>query len=294
MNDLVLSENANFNVMAQAMGIDNETGGSSSTLARIRIHHNAIMGTTEIDGKRMKIEVVEGGTFKLEIPDGPTYYAKSARFRPFMQRFMYQRFIPSSGDRPNTFIKTVMANDLNSDLKDNFGTFNCGKPSGYIKDFKALSTSMQDLIRATKRVRVMFGVIELIDPVDETGEEVDVGATPVIWEVNNRDAFKDLGEVFKKFVQMKHLPPQHYVDLSTKEVPLPNGDSFYLPTAKVDSELIPLTDEDQSMFHDFVSWVENYNNYVMNAWNDKAIRNAEDEDASDIQDYVDLDIEMED
>ena len=32
-----------------------------------------------------------------------------------------------------------------SNLKDNKGNFNCGKPAGYIKDFKALPVHMQDL-----------------------------------------------------------------------------------------------------------------------------------------------------
>ena len=43
------------------------------------------MGEEEVKGKMTKVEVVEGGTYKLEIPDGETYFATSAKIRPYMQ-----------------------------------------------------------------------------------------------------------------------------------------------------------------------------------------------------------------
>ena len=44
---------------------------------------------------------------------------------------------------------------------------------GYIKDFKALSEDMQKLIRTIKRVRVIFGLATLTNPVDESGKKVN-------------------------------------------------------------------------------------------------------------------------
>ena len=39
-----------------------------------------------------------------------------------------------------------------------------------------------------------------------------IGATPFIWEVENRDAFKTFGtNVFNKLNKMKRLPIQHNV-----------------------------------------------------------------------------------
>jgi hypothetical protein len=46
------------------------------------------MGTAEVNGKPVNGRL-EGGTYKLEIPDGPTYYASSNA--SIMQRFMYKR-----------------------------------------------------------------------------------------------------------------------------------------------------------------------------------------------------------
>ena len=189
---------SNFTDMAKLMGMsaDTEQAPKVSTLARLRINHSAIMGESEVNGKKVKMEVVEGGTYKLEIPDGPTYYASKAVVRPYVQRFMYKRFVMGNDKTPNRYIKTVMADNLNIDLKDNDGGFNCGKPAGYIQDFKALPEKTQDLIRQIKRVRAVFGTVQLVDPVDASGNPVEVAEMPFIYEVENRDAFKTIGCVY--------------------------------------------------------------------------------------------------
>ena len=158
----------NYAVMAKAMGMasESDTKKKSSTLARLRINHSPLMGQSEINGKSVNVEVVEGGTYKLEVQDGETFYSTTASVRPFMQRYMYKRFVMGSGDTPNKYIKTVMNDNLNVDLKDNDGGFNCGKPAGYIQDFKALDQSTQDLIKQIKRVRVIFGTIDMKDAVE--------------------------------------------------------------------------------------------------------------------------------
>ena len=94
MNQVTINT-GNFNAMAEAMGmnVDTQQKSQASTLARLRINHSPIMGEETINGKKVKVEVVSGGTYKLEIPDGPTYYATSATIRPYLQRFMYKRFV---------------------------------------------------------------------------------------------------------------------------------------------------------------------------------------------------------
>lgn len=280
---------ANFADMAKLMGVNAEVQATkASTLARFRIHHSPIMGEAEVNGKSVKMEVVEGGTYKLEIPDGPTYYAKDAIIRPFVQRYMYKRFVMGNDSSPNRYIKTVMADNLNVDLKDNDGGFNCGKPAGYIQDFKALPEKTQDLIRQIKRVRAVFGVVELVDPVDASGNPVTVDATPFIWEVENRDAFKTIGDVFNKLGKMRRLPPMHKVNLATEERQLPNGNSFYLPTAKLDIQtVLDLDDETQETLGNFLAWITNYNEYIVGAW-DENVSKHEDVDTETVEDFIDI------
>jgi len=278
----------NYAVMAKAMGIANEGKGKSksSSLARLRINHAPVMGTAEVNGKNVNVEVIEGGTYKLDIPDGETFYSTTAKVRPFVQRYMYKRFVMGTNDSPNKYIKTVMNDNLNVDLKDNDGGFNCGKPAGFIQDFKALDQSTQDLIKQIKRVRVILGTVELVNPVNASGDSVEVGVTPFIWEVENRDAFKILGNCFVKLSKMKRLPPQHNIEVATEQRKLPNGNSFYIPSVSLNlTSIIKLSEEDQQTFADFMQWIDNYNDYIINAWNENS-RKKEDMDMDIVQDLV--------
>ena len=280
----------NFTDMAKLMGMsaDTDQAPKVSTLARLRISHTPIMGESEVNGKKVKMEVVEGGTYKLEIPDGPTYYASKATIRPYVQRFMYKRFVMGNDKTPNRYIKTVMADNLNIDLKDNDGGFNCGKPAGYIQDFKALPEKTQDLIRQIKRVRAVFGTVELVDPVDASGNPVEVAEMPFIYEVENRDAFKTIGGVFTKLGKMRRLPPMHYVTLTTSEQSLPNGNSFYLPEVQLDLQnTLDLDDDAQETLGNFLAWITNYNEYISGAW-DENVSKHEEVDTATVDEFIDI------
>jgi len=294
MNQVTTIDSNNFSAMAQAMGMNADAKQQStkaSTLARLRIQHTPLMGEAEVKGKKTKVEVVSGGTYKLENPDGPTVYADSVKIRPYLQRFMHKKFVMGSDSRPNRFVKTVMSNDLNSDMKDNDGGFNCGKPAGYIKDWAALPDSMKDLIKSIKRVRALFGVVELVNPTDAEGNTVEAASTPFIWEIDNRDAFKTVGEVFTKLSKMRRLPPQHHVSMETKEVPLPNGSSFYVPETSLDlNTTLEMDNEAQENFANFMAWIENYNTYILNSWDENMHKNEE-VDTDTVEAFVDIDEE---
>jgi hypothetical protein len=284
----------NYAAMAQQMGMSTAMPSSekkkSSNLPRLRIHHNPLMGEMEVKDKMVKVEVVDGGTYKLEVPEDQTYYATSAIIRPFLQRFMYKRFIMGTDNSPNRYVKTVMANDLNSDMKDNDGGFNCGKPSGWIEDFAALPDTMKDLIRSIKRARVLLGTVELVDPVDEDGNSVTLSPSPFIWEIENRDAFKTVGGIFTQLSKMRHLPPQHNFIATTEKRELPNGNCFYLPKVQLDaSKTIDISDsESQETLANFLAWISNYNEYILGAWDENKHKN-DDVDEDLVDSFVDID-----
>ena len=293
--ELTTIDTNNYAAMAKAMGIANETAGErkqASTLARLRINHSPVMGEAEVKGKTVNMEVIGGGTYKLEVPDGPTYYAESVKIRPYLQRFMYKRFVRGSGDAPNRYVKTVMADNLNIDLKDNDGGFNCGKPAGYIQDFKALPEKTQELIRQIKRVRVVLGTVQLEGATDGSGNPVEVEETPFIWEVENRDAFKNVGGAFTQLAKMKRLPVQHLITANTEERKIPTGAVFYLPIVSLDvTKTLELTDHEQTMFADFMQWVNNYNEYIINAYAEKASSRDDEDDEFIVDGLVDIEVE---
>jgi len=295
--ELTTIDTNNYAAMAKAMGIANEGSNErkkASTLARLRINHAPVMGEAEVKGKKVNMEVVSGGTYKLEVPDGPTYYAESIKIRPFMQRFMYKRFVRGMGDQSNRYVKTVMADNLNIDLKDNDGGFNCGKPAGFIQDFKSLPEKTQELIKQIKRVRVVLGTVELVNATDASGNEVSVEETPFIWEIDNRDAFKNVGTAFTKLAKIKRLPVQHIITATTEERTIPTGAVFYLPVVSLDvSKTIELTQKEQEMFTDFMQWVQNYNEYIINAWQEKATMHDDEDDISIVEGLSEIELDEE-
>lgn len=294
MNNIVSLDTDNYAAMAQAMGMAVDvTKSKTSGLARLKIQHAPTMGEKMVDGKAMKVEVISGGKYKLDVPDGPNYFAGRVTVRPFVQRFMYKRF--HTGSAPDgvkgKYQKTIMAENLNIDLKDNFGDFNCGKPAGYIEDFKALPEKTQDLIRQIKRVRVLFGTVQLHNIVDDQGKSVELSPQAFIYEIENRDAFKIAGTIFNKLGKMRRLPVQHNIEATTEERSLPNGNVFYLPTLTLDlGETLEVGDGEQETFANFMAWIENYNDYIKNAWNENAYKN-DDTDTDTVEEFVDIDAE---
>jgi hypothetical protein len=250
------------------------------------------MGEAEVNGKKVNIEVVEGGSYKLDVPDGPTYYSNSIKIRPYMQRFMYKKFIKGSDKIPNRYIKTVMADTLNMDLKDNDGGFNCGKPAGYVKDFNALPDKTKELIRQIKRVRVVFGTVEMLNPIDSSGNEVSLDEIPFIWEIDNRDAFKLVGDIFNKLSKMQRLPVQHSITANTEERKLTSGNSFFIPVLSLDlSNTLDILKGDHETFANFMSWVDNYNTYIIESWSTNANSKMEESEIKAVENIVEIELD---
>ena len=293
MTELATIDTTNYAAMAKAMGMgQSATEKKTSALARLRINHTPVMGQAEVKGKQVNVEVVEGGTYKLEIPDGPTYYAEEVSIRPFMQRFMYKKFVMGNDNTPNRYVKTVMGDNLNADMKDNDGGFNCGKPSGWIEDFNSLPDTMKDLIRSIKRVRVLFGTVDMVNATDSSGNPMEAPTTPFIYEIENRDAFKTVGNIFNKLGKMQRLPPQHYVKFKTEKRELPNGSCFYLPDPALDlMSTLDMDSDTQGTFADFVAWVANYNQYILGEWGDKMQHDNDEIPDAIVEDLVDIDAE---
>ena len=302
-NDIQTIDTNNYAQMAKAMGIAGETGSADTSkanpLPRMRLHHNNIMGIKKVGDQSIDAVVVKGGSFKLERPDLPVAYAPTVQIRPFIQRFMYKRFVKNmsakSGEPMGMYHKTLMADNLNSDMKDNQGNFNCGKPSGFIKDFKALPVATQEVIKQIKRVRVIFGLVDMPNATDESGEPISLDDnTPFIWEIDNRDAFKTMGEPFTKFNQTKRLPVQHYINLTSEERKLPSGSSFYLPNYSLDLQTrVEVNDDDQNTFINFMSWIDNYNTYIFNEWEMKTKAPVSKEDKDLVNEFIDVDVDEE-
>ena len=121
--ELTVNDNSG-RTMAEMMGVDTSAGPQkASSLARLNILHTALMGEVEVAGKLRNTEVLPVGTFSLKIDEDIIYVAKPS-IRIFAMRQQYAKWDAEN----NKMDRTVLANDLKSDLKDSRGTFNIGRP----------------------------------------------------------------------------------------------------------------------------------------------------------------------
>lgn len=296
MSNITLAAGGNFAQMAEAMGmaVDIAKPKKQSNLARLKLDHKGIMGEEVVGGKKKKVEVVSAGSYVLDRPNLDPVYGTDVTIRLFNQRFMYKKYIQGSGDVKSKYVKTIMDKDLNGDLRDNDGGFNCGKPSGWIEDYSALPAETKALLKSIKRVRVLFGEITMKDPVNAKGEALGlIESVPFIWEIDNRDAFKTLGAPIAQMAKQNRILPQHRIILGSEEQSLPTGATYFLPTAVLDlSSTIELTDADSALFGDFNAWVDNYNEYIVKEFN-KLSQPAEAtaDELAIAEEFVDVEVE---
>lgn len=308
MNDIVTINRSNYAEMAKIMGTANAGSTDSKRipmLPRLRIFNQPVKGQAEVGGRMANVELIESGSFRLELPsdsgENSFLYSKTAKIRPFLTRLMLRRWVPNKnpkqGESKGSFHRTVMADNLDIDLKDNIGTFNCGKPSGYVQDFNALPKDMQELLRQIKRVRVIFGTVELQDPVmDGDGSVQDKETFPFIWEIENKDAFKTFNSAFSDLANKGRLPIDHYMSMDLTSNELPNGNVFFTPNVKVNYDsVIDVEEEDHATLKHFYEWVQMHNNDINKKWEDVVAKKKEEqsfeEDIDIVEDFVDVDVE---
>ena len=270
----------NYEAMATAMGMGKPSStGSSLSIPRMKINHQPIMDMVETKGKKRQTEVVPAGSFAITGNDGDVSYCESITFRPFLQRFRYTRWVPYSSldqyGKKGKFVRSVLVtqdNFNNNDHMDDDGGFNCGRPSGYIKDWQALPEATRRLISSVKRVRTLFGIASSNEAMNDKGEPLsDPIEAPVIWELGNKDAFKVMGEAIARYFSAKRLLPEHLMTITTKGAPMASGNMLYSPIPVVDlSTKIDISSSDQETFGSFVSWVDMQNNYIENKYKENS------------------------
>jgi hypothetical protein len=254
--------------LAELMGMSNTPAKSTSALAEVKQVHQNVMGTKEVDGEAMEVAIVKAGAFSVTFPDDTVYYSDKVTIRSFMQRFQWQRYDknftrPDGGE--GRMLRTVMATSLNGDLKDNYGGFNCGRPSGYVKDFKSLPQETQDLMRATDRFKVLFGLCTLDKAKDADGKPVDVKEFPFLMRIKNRDSFNAITDMFNQIQRKNRLPIQHLLHLGSEVKSIPSGATYAVlkPTL---GKVVEITTDDQEVLNNFVEWVESMNSLTLSKW----------------------------
>ena len=279
--------------LADIMGMSNTPPSSRSALAEIKQVHQNIMGTKKVDGENMEVAVIKAGAYSVTFPDETVYYSSTITIRPFMQRFQWERW-DDNFTRPDggsgRMLRSVMGKSLTVDLKDNYGGFNCGRPSGYVKDFSSLPQETQDIMKSTKRYKIVFGLCTLDNAKDSNGKTVDVKEFPFFMRIKNRDSFKAMADIFGMIQRKNRLPIQHNLKLSSELKSIPSGATYAVVKASLGSE-VEITTDDQETLNSFVEWVESMNSITLSKWEEN--RRPEELSEAD-EDIVSSIVEIED
>ena len=273
MNNAVALKVDNMN-LTDAMGFSTPAV-SQSSLSRIT---GTVIQEVE-DGK-----VVQTPVFKIT-SDDDSYLARTVEVRLFAERQKWQQW-----DSENkTMQKSVLSNSLNIDLKDTLGTFNLGRPSGYIKDFQALPKDQQDLIRSVNRVKVMMGMVKVVDPFYESGgapSNVDEEFAFVM-DVKNRDSLKFIDGTVGKLIKKKISPAEHRITLLGETRTLPNGNPYMVTNASL-GEFVGLSEGDNEILQNFLDYVESSNEYVTSKWSEENVETISSQDQDIVTNIVDV------
>jgi hypothetical protein len=256
--------------IAEMMGLSKGSSGKRSMLARFSQIHSPLKGDMEINGKAVRVDVVPAGAYKLLQSDDKVAYAVSPKIRIYAQRMQWTRWDSDE----NTMVKTVLVNNLTGDLKDNTGGFNAGRPSGYVEDFKSLPKATQELMRNTKRTKVVFGTVVMQGATDEQGNAIeDASLTtqeiPFVLDVKSRGSITAVDDIMKSIDRKNSLPLQYFLKMGAEMHSMPNG-SEYATFDITLGDKVDLVEADKDILDGFMEWISGMNNYINDTHNEKS------------------------
>lgn len=277
--------------LAEMMGLAQSSSGKRSMLARFSQIHTPLKGDMDINGQTMRVDVVPAGAYKLVQSDDKVAYATSPKIRIYAQRMQWTRW--DSDEK--VMVKTVLANVLNGDLKDNTGGFNAGRPSGYVEDFKSLPKATQDLMRSTKRTKVVFGTVVMQGAKDEQGNAIDDASLteqeiPFVMDVKSRGSIKAIDDAMKDISRKNALPIQYFLEMGSEMHEMPNGSEYATFDIKL-ADKVDISDSDKDILDGFMDWITGMNNYINDTHNEKSgFTGMSTKEESIINDIVDVEV----
>ena len=239
--------------MAELMGVSTEpTQTATPNFARVNLLSSAIMGTNE---KGKKEEVVSTGSFALTLGEETTY-AQSVVVRIFATRERWQRWNNDTGKME----KTVLANSVwKGDFKDNLGGMNLGRSPGFIEDYQSLPQHIKDV----NRIKVIFGTITLIDPInaDGTAKNGLPSDIPFVFDLKNTPSIKSIQGVLNGMAKNNLLPPMQKIRLDGYEAS--NDKNSWGQISAILDEPMSLQDSDNETLKNFLEIIELQNAKIL-------------------------------
>ena len=260
--------------LADAMGFTATTTQAQSTLWRV----TAVV-KQGIDCKK----IVNTPMFKLRKGDEEVY-TESLSMRLFAERQQWTKW----DSEANTTQKTVLAQNLNNDLKDTLGGFNLGRPTGYVQDWDALPETTKNVMRSVKRTKVFMGMAGAANATNEDGDSVEFsGEVPFIFDVKNPTSLKSMNAATGALMGKGITPIEHTILLGANQQTMPNGNMFAEVSASL-CERVGFTDGDNETLRDFIAYIERTNSWILSKWDERNVANISPEDAAIVGSIVEV------
>jgi len=260
--------------LADAMGFTATTTQAQSTLWRV----TAVV-KQGIDGKK----IVNTPMFKLRKGDEEVY-TESLSMRLFAERQQWTKW----DSEANTTQKTVLAQNLNNDLKDTLGGFNLGRPTGYVQYWDALPETTKNVMRSVKRTKVFMGMAGAANATNEDGDSVEFsGEVPFIFDVKNPTSLKSMNAATGALMGKGITPIEHTILLGANQQTMPNGNMFAEVSASL-GERVGFTDGDNETLRDFIAYIERTNSWILSKWDERNVANISPEDAAIVGSIVEV------
>lgn len=208
--------------LAQLTGQDGAFN-THSQFARVRINTDY-----EVEDEEGTTYAIPPGSFAVKDVDGNEVYAKTATFRPLLNRLQYRRYDPRGGPdgKGATVAKTILVAALGfagEEAVDDQGGIACGKLSKKDAAKGTLSAAQTLIQEQTKAYRYVYGLLTM-SAVDRTGAPVELVEYPVLLRLRGVN-YMPIGETFDKITSRKGSMQAYNLALSLKKDK--NGDTVF-------------------------------------------------------------------
>ena len=290
-NEIIgMGEPAALAALEKSFGGEGRSDSATSSLGRLRIERENI---EDSNGDIL----CPSGWFSVNTSEEGKVYAKEVFFRYFEHRFRYKRYdafmerTNKEGEKSQgAYIHSVLVKGPRDEAPSDDGTFQCGRPLEYIKDWNALSKDRQEFIRSCRLMIIFYGEATL-KGLSEEGKKTEV-TVPVEIELSGKTSGKTLSKFFLDMVAKKRiLPNSRSVLMKSKK--MSGGVTYYdVDVSIVNADSYSLDDEAVDLYNKFSQHISQINKWIMErhvaASGNGNNHDDDDDDDDDSDDMIDI------
>ena len=255
-------------------------------IPRVRILRDNVKNGTDL--------IALAGEFSIDDPLAGKIYAPSISLRLYQQYFRYKRYDADAvrrnkdGDTvKGSYTHSILIKSLQDEAPSDDGKYQCGRPVGYIRNWKELPKDEQEFIKACRQMAIFFGEVR-IEGKDQTGSTVSM-QLPVEMELSNKTSGRTLVNFYRELWNSKRTLP-NAVNVTLLPFEVKGGVTFYDLSCKVEEAPPHQFDDDTvALMQRFTDYVAGINNKVMEK-HKSAMLDAED---NVVDEYLELEVDDE-